>query len=99
MFWDENDLANVEENDSNDTPACDDDAHKAVLCTHSNFLGSIPMILLHVMTMLTSLFCVLPETFLREIGHTWNIAIDIFWPKFSFLKKKMVNSDTYSCCM
>ena len=24
--------------DPNDTPACDDDAHKAVLCTHSNFL-------------------------------------------------------------
>ena len=35
MFWDENDLANVEENDSNDTPACDDDAHKAVLCARS----------------------------------------------------------------
>ena len=72
----------------NDTPACDDNAHKAILCTHSNFLWSIPMILLHVMTMLTSLFCVLPETFLREIGHTWNIANDIFLPKFSFLKKK-----------
>ena len=30
--------AEDEENDSNETPACDDDAHKAVLCTHSNFL-------------------------------------------------------------
>ena len=30
--------AEDEENDSNDTPAYDDDAHKAVLCTHSNFL-------------------------------------------------------------
>ena len=26
-----NDLAEVEENDSNDTPVCDDDAHKVVL--------------------------------------------------------------------
>ena len=30
--------AEDEENDSNETPACDDDAHKAVLCTHSDFL-------------------------------------------------------------
>ena len=28
----------IEENDSYDTPACDDDAHKAVLYTYSYFL-------------------------------------------------------------
>ena len=31
-------LAEVKANDSNDTPACDDDAYKAVLYTHSSFL-------------------------------------------------------------
>ena len=36
-IWDENDLADVEENDSNDTPACDDDTHKSVLSTQSRF--------------------------------------------------------------
>ena len=28
----------VFDTDSNDSPACDDDAHKAVLCTQSYFL-------------------------------------------------------------
>ena len=34
---DENYLADVEENDSNDTPACDDDAHKNILRSRSHF--------------------------------------------------------------
>ena len=36
-FCEGNGLAAVEENYSNDTPACHDDAHKAVLCTHGYF--------------------------------------------------------------
>ena len=67
-----NGLTEVEENDSNDTLGCDDDAHKVVLCNHSLILHAwllfwmkmvllrlkkmIPMILLHVMTMLIKLF-------------------------------------------
>ena len=35
---DENGLNDVEENDSNDTVACDDDAHKVVLCARSLIL-------------------------------------------------------------
>ena len=31
LFLDENGVTEVEENDSNDTIACDDDAHKVVL--------------------------------------------------------------------
>ena len=70
-----NGLAEVEGNNSNDTPAYDDNAHKAVLCAHSLILCAwllfhtymfllrlknvIPMILLRVMTMLINLFCVL----------------------------------------
>ena len=34
-FCEGNGLAEVEENDSNDTPVCEDDPHKAVLCTRS----------------------------------------------------------------
>ena len=30
-------MCEIEENDLNDTPACDDDAHKAILCTCSYF--------------------------------------------------------------
>ena len=74
-FLDENGVTEVEENDSNDTIACDDDAHKVVLCNHSLILHAwflfwikmvllrlkktSPMILLHVMTMLTKLFSML----------------------------------------
>ena len=68
-----NGLAEVEGNNSNDTPAYDDNAHEAVLCAHSLILCAwllfhtymfllknlIPMILLHVMTMLKKLFCVI----------------------------------------
>ena len=32
-----NGLAEVEENDSNDTLVCDDDAHKVVVCSHGFF--------------------------------------------------------------
>ena len=35
---DVNGLTEVEENDSNDTVACDDDAHKVILCAHSLIL-------------------------------------------------------------
>ena len=35
---DVNGLTEVEENDSNDTHACDDDAHKVILCAHSLIL-------------------------------------------------------------
>ena len=38
FFLDENGVTEVEENDSNDTIACDDDAHKVVLCNHSLIL-------------------------------------------------------------
>ena len=78
-FLDINGLAEVEGNNSNDTPAYDDNAHKAVLCAHSLILcawllfctymvllrlkRTIPMILLHVMTMLKRLFCVIILTF------------------------------------
>ena len=78
-FWDINGLAEVEGNDFNDTPAYDDNAHKAVLCAHSLILcawllfgtymvllrlkRTIPMILLHVMTMLKRLCCVIILTF------------------------------------
>ena len=37
-------LTEVKAKDSNDTPARDEDAHKAVLCTHSNFLWGILVI-------------------------------------------------------
>ena len=62
----------VEESDSNDTLAYDDNVHNAVLCTHSLILCAwllldvhdflrlkkiIAMILLHVMTILKTLFC------------------------------------------
>ena len=71
--------AEVEGNDSNDTLAYDENAHKAVLCTHSLILcawllfwmymalprlkKTIPIILLHVMMMLLQLLCVLIVTF------------------------------------
>ena len=80
-FLDINGLAEVEGNHFNDTPAYDDNAHKAVLCAHSLILcawllfctymvllrlkRTIPMILLHVMTMLKRLFCVIILTFYR----------------------------------
>ena len=32
-----NGLTEVEENDSNDTLVCDDDAHKVVVCSHGFF--------------------------------------------------------------
>ena len=37
-FLDENVVTEVAENDSNDTLACDDDAHKVILCAHSLIL-------------------------------------------------------------
>ena len=37
VTFDINGLAEIEENDSNDTLTCDDDAHKTVLCSHSPF--------------------------------------------------------------
>ena len=74
-----NGLAEVEGNDSNDTLAYDENAHKAVLCNHSLILcacllfwmymalprwkKTIPIILLHVMMMLLKLLCVLIVTF------------------------------------
>ena len=33
-----NGLAEVEENDSNDSLACDDNAHKVIICAHSLIL-------------------------------------------------------------
>ena len=33
--WNKICVREIDLNDLNDTPACDDDAHKAVLCTHS----------------------------------------------------------------
>ena len=36
-----NGLTEVEENDSNDTLTCDDDAHKTVLCSHSPFFKKL----------------------------------------------------------
>ena len=36
-FCEKNGLADVEENDSNDTTVCDDHDHKAVLCTYGYF--------------------------------------------------------------
>ena len=36
-FCEGNSLAEVEENDSNDTLVCDDDAHKVFLCSHHYF--------------------------------------------------------------
>ena len=72
-------LAEIEGKDSNDTLAYDENAHKAVLCTHSLILcawllfwmymalprlkKTIPIILLHVMMMLLKLLCVLIVTF------------------------------------
>ena len=44
-FWEGNGLAEVEENDSNDTPVYDDDAHKIVLCTKSYFLRRLLVIM------------------------------------------------------
>ena len=38
LFLDENGVTEVEENDSNDTLGCDDDAHKVVLRNHSLIL-------------------------------------------------------------
>ena len=34
----EDSITEIKANNFNDTPVCDDDAHKAVLCTHSNIL-------------------------------------------------------------
>ena len=75
MSCSEDSLAEVKADNSNNTPVCDDDAHKVVLCNHTLILHAwllswmkmlllklqktIPMILLHVMTMLTKLFSVL----------------------------------------
>ena len=36
-YWNQICIREIEENDSNDTPVCDYEAHKVVLCTHSNF--------------------------------------------------------------
>ena len=36
-FCEGNGIAEFEENDSNDTLACDDDAHKVIVCSHSYF--------------------------------------------------------------
>ena len=44
-FCEGNGLAEVEENDSNDTPVYDDDAHKIVLCTKSYFLRRLLVIM------------------------------------------------------
>ena len=44
-FCEGNGLAEVEENDSNDTPVHDDDAHKIVLCTKSYFLRRLLVIM------------------------------------------------------
>ena len=40
-FCEGNGLTEVEENDSNDTLVCDDDAHKVVVCSHGFFFWSI----------------------------------------------------------
>ena len=76
----------VEEKHSNNTLAWDDDAPKAVACTHSLILcawllfwmymalprlkKTIPIILLHVMMMLLKLLCVLIVTFSHLKSHT-----------------------------
>ena len=49
-FWEGNGLAEVEENDSNDTPVYDDDAHKTVLCTKSYFLRRLLVIMTSMRT-------------------------------------------------
>ena len=41
LFLDENGFTEIEENNPNDTLACDDDAHKVVMCTPSLFLRII----------------------------------------------------------
>ena len=41
FFLDINEITEIEENDINDTLACDDDAHKVVLCTPGLFLRII----------------------------------------------------------
>ena len=43
ISFETNGHAKVEENNSNNTPACDDNTHKAVLCTQSNF-GSVQVL-------------------------------------------------------
>ena len=40
-----NGLAELEENDSNDTLVCDDDAHKVVVCSHGYFFWSISILM------------------------------------------------------
>ena len=52
-FCEGNDLAEVEENDSNDTLVYYDDAHKTVLCTKSYFLRR----LLVIMTSMRTKWC------------------------------------------
>ena len=37
MYYNVISVCEIEENDLNDAPACDDDAHKAILCTCSYF--------------------------------------------------------------
>ena len=49
-FCEGNGLAEVEENDSNDTPVYDDDAHKTVVCTKSYFLQRLLVIMTSMRT-------------------------------------------------
>ena len=49
-FFEGNGLAEVEENDSNDTPVYDDDAHKTVLCTKSSYLPRLLVIMTSMRT-------------------------------------------------
>ena len=44
-FWEGNGLAEIEENDFNNTPVYDGDAHKIVLCTKSYFLRRLLVIM------------------------------------------------------
>ena len=53
LFLEGNGLAEVEENDSNDTPVYDDDAHTTVMCTKSYFLRR----LLVIMTSMRTKWC------------------------------------------
>ena len=49
-FCEGNGLAEVEENDSNDTPVYEDDAHKTVLCTKSYLLRRLLVIMTSMRT-------------------------------------------------
>ena len=49
-FCEGNGLAEVEENDSNDSPVYEDDAHKTVLCTKSFFFRRLLVIMTSMRT-------------------------------------------------